>query len=58
MQEKQMEWNSFCDAVGDMDRAYMKSLWESLGESLGADIGTRQDDEVFDMWPMLFGYSL
>lgn len=53
-----MDWNNFCDAVGDMDRAYMKSLWESLGESLGADIGTRQDDEVFDMWSMLFGYSL
>ena len=52
-----MDWNSFCDAVGDMDRAYMKSLWESLGER-GADFGTRQDDEVFDMWSMLFGYSL
>ena len=45
-----MNWDTFCGAVGDMDGAYMQSL--------GALIGNRPDAEVFDMYAVLFGYSL
>ena len=45
-----MNWNTFCGAVGDMDDAYMQSL--------GSGIGNMSEDDVFDMFAVMFGYPL
>jgi hypothetical protein len=45
-----MNWNSFCGVVGDIDNAYM--------DSLGVLLAGMTESDVFDAWPMLFGYSL
>lgn len=45
-----MDWNNFCGVIDDMDLGYMQTL--------GSDIGDRPLRELFDIWPMLFGYPL